>query len=80
MNFPEYILKLRQERGLKQSDVASSIGVTVRAYQAYEYGKVNLGCRRSLRWPIFMIFHWTNWSAERQNTVCNTKLAEKLCM
>ena len=38
------------------------------------------GCRRSLRWPIFMIFHWTNWSAERQNTVCNTKLAEKLCM
>ena len=39
MNFPEYILKLRQERGLKQSDVASSIGVTVRAYQAYEYGK-----------------------------------------
>ena len=54
MNFHEYILKLRQERGLKQSDVASSIGVTVRAYQAYEYG--------------------------RQNTVCNTKLAEKLCM
>ena len=39
MNFHEYILKLRQERGLKQSDVASSIGVTVRAYQAYEYGK-----------------------------------------
>ena len=39
MNFPEYILKLRQERGLKQSDVASSIGVTVRAYQAYVYGK-----------------------------------------
>ena len=39
MNFPEYILKLRQERGLKQSDVASSIGVTVRAYQAYEYRK-----------------------------------------
>ena len=39
MNFPEYILKLRQERGLKQSDVALSIGVTVRAYQAYEYGK-----------------------------------------
>ena len=39
MNFPEYILKLRQERGLKQSDVALSIGVTVRAYQAYEYEK-----------------------------------------
>ena len=39
MNFHEYILKLRQERGLKQSDVALSIGVTVRAYQAYEYGK-----------------------------------------
>ena len=73
MNFHEYILKLRQERGLKQSDVALSIGVTVRAYQAYEYGK-------SEPRPIFMIFHWTNWSAERQNTVCNTKLAEKLCM
>ena len=43
MNFPEYILKLRQERGLKQSDVASSIGVTVRAYQAYEYGKSEPG-------------------------------------
>ena len=80
MNFPEYILKLRQERGLKQSDVASSIGVTVRAYQAYEYGKSEPRMSTLIALPIFMIFHWTNWSAERQNTVCNTKLAEKLCM
>ena len=79
MNFHEYILKLRQERGLKQSDVASSIGVTA-LIRRMNTEKVNRGCRRSLRWPIFMIFHWTNWSAERQNTVCNTKLAEKLCM
>ena len=80
MNFHEYILKLRQERGLKQSDVASSIGVTVRAYQAYEYGKSEPRMSTLIALADFMIFHWTNWSAERQNTVCNTKLAEKLCM
>ena len=39
MTCSENIIQLRTQRGLKQSDIAKAIGVTVRAYQAYEYGK-----------------------------------------
>ena len=37
--FSRIYLKLRQERGLKQSDVALSIGVTSALIRTYEYGK-----------------------------------------
>ena len=39
MTFSEHLLMLRKEKGLLQKDVAEAIGVTVRAYQRYEYGQ-----------------------------------------
>ena len=39
MTFSENLLKLRKQRGLAQTAVAESVGLTVRAYQLYEYGE-----------------------------------------
>ena len=39
MTFSENLLKLRKQRGLAQTAVAESVGLTVRAYQRYEYGE-----------------------------------------
>ncbi len=38
MEFCENLLQLRQERGLKQQDVADGAGLSLRAYQNYERG------------------------------------------
>ena len=38
MTFSENLLNLRKQRGLAQTAVAESVGLTVRAYQRYEYG------------------------------------------
>lgn len=36
--FCDKLVYARVERGLKQKEVAEQLGITVRAYQAYEYG------------------------------------------
>lgn len=33
---------LRKEKGLKQSDMATHMGISTRNYQRYEYGQVNV--------------------------------------
>ena len=38
-NFSERIRELRQERGLKQREMAEICGVKMRSYQGYEYGR-----------------------------------------
>ena len=38
MTFSEHLLYLREKRGLKQTDVATAIGVTERGYRNYEHG------------------------------------------
>lgn len=38
-NFSERIKELRQERGLKQREMAEICGVKMRSYQGYEYGR-----------------------------------------
>lgn len=39
MSFPERIIQLKSERRLLQKDIASSIGLSLRAYQYYEKGQ-----------------------------------------
>ena len=39
--FGERLKKLRKEKKLKQTDIASFLGITSRNYQDYEYGKVD---------------------------------------
>lgn len=39
MTFPERIIQLKSERRLLQKDIASSIGLSLRAYQYYEKGQ-----------------------------------------
>ena len=36
MTFSQHLLKLRKERGLKQTELAPFIGISWRAYQTYE--------------------------------------------
>ena len=38
-NFSERIKELRQERGLKQREMAEICGIKMRSYQGYEYGR-----------------------------------------
>ena len=38
-DFSERIKELRQERGLKQREMAEICGVKMRSYQGYEYGR-----------------------------------------
>ena len=39
MSFSERIIQLKNERKLLQKDIASSIGLSLRAYQYYEKGQ-----------------------------------------
>ena len=39
MSFSERIIQLKTERKLLQKDIASSIGLSLRAYQYYEKGQ-----------------------------------------
>ena len=39
MSFSDRIIQLKKERKLLQKDIASSIGLSLRAYQYYEKGK-----------------------------------------
>lgn len=38
MTFPEHLVQLRKEAGLKQREVASGVGISWRGYQNYELG------------------------------------------
>ncbi len=40
--FGKRLKALRQEKGLKQTDMAKIMGITDRQYQSYEYGQVNV--------------------------------------
>lgn len=39
MSFSDRIIQLKKERKLLQKDIASSVGLSLRAYQYYEKGK-----------------------------------------
>ena len=39
MTFSEHLLQLRKSKGLKQTELASKIGISWRAYQTYERGQ-----------------------------------------
>ena len=39
MTFSENLVKLRNDRGLSQKELSEKTGVTMRAYQRYEYGE-----------------------------------------
>ena len=38
MTFSEHLLYLRKQRGLKQTDLADTLGITERGYRNYELG------------------------------------------
>ena len=42
VNFGKRLKALREEKGLKQIDMAEVMGITDRQYQRYEYGMVNV--------------------------------------
>lgn len=37
--FPLRLKALRKERGIKQKELAEYLGISIRGYQCYEYGK-----------------------------------------
>lgn len=39
MTFPERIIQLKTDRNLLQKDIATAIGLSLRAYQYYEKGQ-----------------------------------------
>ena len=39
MTFSENLVRLRNDRGLSQKELAEATGITMRAYQRYEYGE-----------------------------------------
>ena len=39
MTLPEVLVKLRTERNVTQAEIARQTGISLRAYQLYEYGK-----------------------------------------
>ena len=39
MNFSEHLLQLRKSKGLRQTELASKVGIGWRAYQTYERGQ-----------------------------------------
>jgi len=39
LTFSERIIQLKKERNLLQKDIAKDIGLSLRAYQHYEYGE-----------------------------------------
>ena len=42
VDFGKRLKALREEKGLKQIDMAEVMGITDRQYQRYEYGMVNV--------------------------------------
>lgn len=38
MTFPEHLVQLRKQAGIKQQDVADGAGLSLRGYQNYERG------------------------------------------
>lgn len=39
MTFPENLTFLRKEKGLKQTEIAEILGISLHAYQRFEYGE-----------------------------------------
>ena len=39
MSFPDRLKELREEKKLTQEELAKIVGLTLRAYQLYEYGE-----------------------------------------
>ncbi|MDR3729950.1 MAG: helix-turn-helix transcriptional regulator [Oscillospiraceae bacterium] len=39
MNFSEHLVLLREKRGVLQKDLAKAIGISLHAYQRFEYGE-----------------------------------------
>lgn len=42
IGFGSRLKKLRQEKGLTQQNMADKMGLTMRNYQRYEYGMINV--------------------------------------
>lgn len=39
MTFPEHLIFLRESRGTKQREIARALGISLHAYQRFEYGE-----------------------------------------
>ena len=39
MTFSENIISLREKRGILQKDIAKALGISLHAYQRFEYGE-----------------------------------------
>lgn len=39
MTFSEYLTFLRKEKGIKQTELAKMLGISLHAYQRFEYGE-----------------------------------------
>lgn len=39
MTFSEHLVKLREQKGIKQREVAQALGISLHAYQRFEYGE-----------------------------------------
>ena len=39
MTFAEYLVHLREKRGVLQKDIAKALGISLHAYQRFEYGE-----------------------------------------
>lgn len=39
MGFSEHLVKLRRQKGIKQREVAQALGISLHAYQRFEYGE-----------------------------------------
>ena len=39
MNFSENLVYLRESRNVKQKDIANALGISLHAYQRFEYGE-----------------------------------------
>ena len=39
MTFPEHLVFLREDRGVKQKEIAQVLGISLHAYQRFEYGE-----------------------------------------
>ena len=42
MKFSEHLAFLREQEGLLQKDLAKALGISLHAYQRFEYGKINV--------------------------------------
>ena len=39
MKFSEHLIHLREKRGVLQKDIAKALGISLHAYQRFEYGE-----------------------------------------